>query len=45
MGMPNSQALSIATGVSAGCTEAFVVTSFELVKIRMQDSSNVHGYC
>lgn len=37
-----SQGLSIATGVSAGMTEAFVVVSFELVKIRMQDKANVH---
>lgn len=38
-----SQGLSIATGVSAGMTEAFVVVSFELVKIRMQDKANVFG--
>lgn len=36
-----TQGLSIATGVSAGLTEAFVVVSFELVKIRMQDKANV----
>ncbi len=36
-----TQGLSIATGISAGMTEAFVVVSFELVKIRMQDKSNV----
>jgi len=36
-----TQGLSIATGVSAGMTEAFVVVSFELVKIRMQDKANV----
>jgi solute carrier family 25 2-oxodicarboxylate transporter 21 len=33
--------LSIATGVSAGLTEAFVVVSFEMVKIRMQNKANV----
>lgn len=36
-----TQGLSIATGVSAGMTEAFVVVGFELVKIRMQDKANV----
>ena len=39
-----TQRLSIATGVSAGITEAFVVVSFELVKIRMQDRSNAGKY-
>ena len=37
-----TQSLSILTGVSAGITEAFVVVSFELVKIRMQDRNNVN---
>lgn len=36
-----NQPLSIATGVCAGSTEAFVVVSFELVKIRMQDKDSV----
>lgn len=36
-----TQGLSIATGVSAGMTEAFIVVSFELIKIRMQDKANV----
>lgn len=36
-----TQGLSIATGVSAGLTEAFVVVSFEMVKIRMQNKANV----
>lgn len=36
-----TQGLSVATGVSAGVTEAFVVVSFELVKIRMQDRASV----
>ena len=39
-----TQSLSIATGVSAGITEAFVVVSFELVKIRMQDRANAGMY-
>lgn len=39
-----TQGLSIATGVSAGITEAFVVVSFELVKIRMQDKANAGRY-
>lgn len=36
-----NQPLSILTGVSAGCVEAFLVVSFELVKIRLQDKNNV----
>lgn len=36
-----NQPLSILTGVCAGMTEAFVVVSFELVKIRLQDRSRV----
>jgi solute carrier family 25 2-oxodicarboxylate transporter 21 len=39
-----TQSLSVATGVSAGITEAFVVVSFELVKIRMQDAANAGKY-
>lgn len=31
------------TGVSAGITEAFIVSSFELVKIRLQDKANVNN--
>lgn len=38
------QPLSVLTGVSAGITEAFVVVSFELVKIRMQDKANAGRY-
>ncbi|KAJ3006762.1 hypothetical protein HKX48_009488, partial [Thoreauomyces humboldtii] len=41
-GVKDSQGLAIATGVSAGCTEALVVVSFDLVKIRLQDKRN-HG--
>jgi len=43
-GMKDGQGLSILTGVSAGATEAVVVTSFELVKIRMQDKANAGKY-
>jgi solute carrier family 25 2-oxodicarboxylate transporter 21 len=32
---------AIGAGVLAGCTEAFVVVPFELVKIRLQDKANV----
>ncbi|KAI8869485.1 mitochondrial 2-oxoglutarate/2-oxoadipate transporter-like protein [Ramicandelaber brevisporus] len=39
-----TQGLSILTGVSAGVTEAFVVTPFELVKIRLQDKANAALY-
>ncbi|RYH21497.1 MC/SLC25 family protein [archaeon] len=39
-----TQTMSIATGISTGLTEAFVVVSFELVKIRMQDKANAHRY-
>ncbi|KAJ9057806.1 hypothetical protein DSO57_1019297 [Entomophthora muscae] len=38
------QPLSILTGVSAGCVEAFLVVSFELVKIRLQDKNNAGKY-
>jgi len=31
-----TQGLSVLTGCSAGATESFVVTPFELVKIRLQ---------
>ena len=39
-----TQPLSVLTGVTAGLTEAFVVVSFELVKIRLQDKSNAGKY-
>ncbi|KAJ1554056.1 hypothetical protein HK096_005194, partial [Nowakowskiella sp. JEL0078] len=35
----DSKYKGIFTGVSAGCTEAIVVVSFDLVKIRMQDKN------
>ena len=38
----SKQLLSIATGVSAGCTEAFIVVPFELVKIRLQDKNTIY---
>lgn len=36
-----TQPLAIATGISAGVTEACIIVPFELVKIRMQDKANV----
>jgi solute carrier family 25 2-oxodicarboxylate transporter 21 len=39
-----TQSLSIATGVSAGCTEALIIIPFELVKIRLQDKANAGRY-
>lgn len=38
------QTLSIFTGMSTGATEALVVVSFDLVKIRMQDKNNAGKY-
>lgn len=35
-----TQALSLATGCTAGATESFVVTPFELIKIRLQDKTS-----
>ncbi|KAG8908778.1 hypothetical protein FRB99_003016 [Tulasnella sp. 403] len=35
-----TQGLSIATGMSAGATESFVVVPFELVKIKLQDKAS-----
>lgn len=34
-----NQSIAIATGIASGSTEAFVVCSMELVKIRMQDNT------
>jgi len=39
-----SRSGSIAAGVLAGCTEAFVVVPFELVKIRLQAKENMGKY-
>ena len=36
-----TQRMSIMSGISAGCTEAFIVVPAELVKIRLQDKANV----
>ncbi|WRT64308.1 uncharacterized protein IL334_001240 [Kwoniella shivajii] len=36
----NTQSLAILTGCFAGATESFVVTPFELVKIRLQDKNS-----
>ena len=41
MGWKDGQALSIATGVSAGITEATIVSTPDLIKIRLQDKANV----
>jgi len=45
-GDPNAskQFASVITGVCTGITEAMIVSSFELVKIRMQDRANVGLY-
>ncbi|ORZ10505.1 mitochondrial carrier domain-containing protein [Absidia repens] len=37
-------ALALATGVSAGITEATVIVPFELVKVRLQDKANARIY-
>jgi solute carrier family 25 2-oxodicarboxylate transporter 21 len=34
----------VLTGVSAGCTEAFIVVPFDLVKIRLQDKNSASKY-
>ncbi|KAI9296830.1 mitochondrial carrier [Neoconidiobolus thromboides FSU 785] len=39
-----TQPLSILTGASAGASEAFIVVSFDLVKIRLQDKNNAGKY-
>ncbi|CAO3636505.1 unnamed protein product [Cunninghamella blakesleeana] len=39
-----TQSLAIATGVSAGITEAIIIVPFELIKIRMQDPRNAAKY-
>ncbi|KAI8907198.1 mitochondrial carrier domain-containing protein [Gorgonomyces haynaldii] len=39
-GFKDGQGLAVLTGVSAGCTEAVIVSTPELLKIRMQDKSN-----
>lgn len=36
------QQLSILTGIASGLTEAFIIVSFDLVKIRMQDKSSAY---
>jgi len=37
-----TQSLAILTGCAAGATESFVVTPFELVKIRLQDKASTY---
>ncbi|CAK9779856.1 putative organic acid transporter [Cutaneotrichosporon oleaginosum] len=39
-----TQGLATLTGCCAGATESFVVTPFELVKIRLQDKASAHLY-
>jgi solute carrier family 25 2-oxodicarboxylate transporter 21 len=39
-----SKSGAVGAGVAAGITEAFIVVPFELVKIRLQDKSNVGKY-
>lgn len=34
----------VLTGISAGCTEAFIVVPFDLVKIRLQDKASAGKY-
>ncbi|KAI9004155.1 mitochondrial carrier domain-containing protein [Gaertneriomyces semiglobifer] len=43
-GFRDSQGLAVLTGVSAGATEALVVVSFDLIKIRLQDKANAGKY-
>jgi solute carrier family 25 2-oxodicarboxylate transporter 21 len=38
--MRDGTLLAMTTGVSAGCTEALIVSAPDLVKIRMQDKKN-----
>jgi hypothetical protein len=38
--IPMTQSISILTGCAAGATESFLVTPFELVKIRLQDKAS-----
>lgn len=40
--IPMTQSVAILTGCAAGATESFVVTPFELVKIRMQDKMSTY---
>jgi solute carrier family 25 2-oxodicarboxylate transporter 21 len=40
----HTQLISLISGVLTGITEAWIVSSFELVKIRMQDRSNISLY-
>lgn len=38
-----TQSLALLTGCCAGATESFIVTPFELVKIRMQDKASTYS--
>ncbi|KAI9354546.1 mitochondrial carrier domain-containing protein [Zopfochytrium polystomum] len=44
LGVKDQQTMSILTGMSAGATEALVVVSPDLVKIRLQDKANAGKY-
>lgn len=41
--IPMTQSVAILTGCAAGATESFVVTPFELVKIRLQDKASTYA--
>ncbi|KAJ3147034.1 hypothetical protein HDU89_005842 [Geranomyces variabilis] len=43
-GLKDGKSLAVLTGMSAGVTEAAVVVSFDLVKIRLQDKRNAGKY-
>jgi solute carrier family 25 2-oxodicarboxylate transporter 21 len=43
-GLSESKALSVLTGMSAGVTEAVIVATPDLIKIRMQDKRNVRAF-
>jgi solute carrier family 25 (mitochondrial 2-oxodicarboxylate transporter), member 21 len=42
--MTDGKILAMATGVSAGMTEAVIVSTPDLIKIRMQDKRNAGMY-
>ncbi|KAI8812517.1 mitochondrial carrier domain-containing protein [Cladochytrium replicatum] len=44
MGVKDGPMMGVYTGIGAGITEAYVVVSFELVKIRLQDRSSKGQY-
>ena len=44
MGYKDGQVLSIFTGISAGITEATIVSTPDLIKIKLQDKANAGKY-